>query len=308
MSKLVSIVIPVHNRAAMVERTLQSIESQTYRPIELVLVNNASTDASRSVCESFAARASRPNFIVRIEDEPRLGASVARNCGLALAQGEWVSFFDSDDIMSPTFISDAMAAAKAAGQQCQIVIGATRVVSSIGGKPRKRVSLRSLNVAEQILTGGLSTQSFVAQSDFIRSIGGWNETLPRWNDWELGIRVLLAHPQAAWLSRRAYHRILAHADSISGHSFAADASLLCKAMQAAWHDLQATNAPSSAFRALLYRQCIVQGMVEREHGNPHLVEAIAEVSQPMGAKWLRHYVAHGGRGAWRIALAMTKGL
>lgn len=306
MSKLVSIVVPVHNRAAMVEQTLQSIEAQTYRPLEVVVVNNASTDASRSVCDVFAARASGPGFVVRIYDEPRLGASLARNHGLALAQGEWVSFFDSDDIMSPGFIADAMAAASVSGPQCQIVVGATRVVNSIGGRPRKRVSLHSLNVAEQILTGGLSTQSFVAQTDFIRTIGGWDETLPRWNDWELGIRILLARPQAAWLRRRAYHRLLAHADSISGHSFAADAPLLCKAMQAAWRDLQGANASSSSRRALLYRQCIIQGMVEREHGNPHSAEAITVDSLPLAAKLLRFYVSHGGRGAWRIALAMAK--
>lgn len=308
MSGIVSVVVPVRNRAAMVERTLRSVEAQTYRPLEVVVVNNASTDASRSVCDAFADRASQADFVVRVEDEPCRGASAARNRGLALARGEWVSFFDSDDEMSPTFIGDAMAAAKADGSQCQIVIGATGIVSSVGGKARKRVPLRSLSVAEQILTGGLSTQSFVARAEFIRSVGGWDESLPRWNDWELGIRILLARPRAAWLCGKTYHRLLAHSASISGRGFAADAPLLRRAMQAARRDLQdAGNAPADARRALLYRQCIVQGMVEREHGDPRSVEAVAEeASLPGKARWLRRYVALGGRGAWRIALAMAK--
>ena len=94
---LISIIVPFHNRAAYLQRTLLSIFKQNYHPVELILIDNNSTDDSMSVCKSLISAAPFPTQITKASKQ---GASAARNEGVRLAQGEYLFFFDSDDEMS----------------------------------------------------------------------------------------------------------------------------------------------------------------------------------------------------------------
>lgn len=91
----VSVVIPVYNTADYLHDTLASITGQTLRDIEIIVVNDGSTDSSLSVAETFAASDLR----VRIVSQPNKGLSEARNTGLRLVTGDYVYFMDSDDLL-----------------------------------------------------------------------------------------------------------------------------------------------------------------------------------------------------------------
>jgi GT2 family glycosyltransferase len=90
----VSVVIPAHNRADVLPRAVQSVLAQTHEPMELVIVDDGSSDHTAEVCQSF------PDTVRYIRQE-RCGAAAARNRGIQDASGEWIAFLDSDDAWEP---------------------------------------------------------------------------------------------------------------------------------------------------------------------------------------------------------------
>jgi glycosyltransferase involved in cell wall biosynthesis len=91
---LVSVILPVYNRAGSVARSIDSVLAQSYRPLEIVVVDDGSTDGTRAVLESFGDR-------ITLLAQPHGGAYVARNLALRHARGELVAFLDSDDVWLP---------------------------------------------------------------------------------------------------------------------------------------------------------------------------------------------------------------
>lgn len=89
----VSVVVPVYNVAPYLEQCIGSVLDQTLGDLELLLVNDGSTDRSTAICDSYASQDNR----VRVTHQPNAGLSAARNAGLALASGEFVTFLDGDD-------------------------------------------------------------------------------------------------------------------------------------------------------------------------------------------------------------------
>ncbi len=98
---LVSIVLCTYNRAGLVRRAIRSVLAQRYTNWELIVIDDGSTDGSRSVLEAFSRRDER----VRVRRQRNQGLARARNAGLRLAAGEYVCFLDSDDEYRPTHIS-----------------------------------------------------------------------------------------------------------------------------------------------------------------------------------------------------------
>ena len=97
---LVSVIIPVYNAERWLARCLDSVISQSYPTIEILVISDGSTDASDAIIQDFQARDPRVRFI----RQDNLGVSAARNQGLAQAQGDWVCFVDADDYVSPHYV------------------------------------------------------------------------------------------------------------------------------------------------------------------------------------------------------------
>lgn len=97
MSKLLSIVIPVYQAENYLEKSVESVLSQTYKNFELILVDDGSTDESASICDAFATKDAR----VRVFHKKNGGQSSARNLGIRHAQGEYIGFMDNDDLIYP---------------------------------------------------------------------------------------------------------------------------------------------------------------------------------------------------------------
>ena len=94
---LLSIITPVYNVEAYLDRCVQSILSQSYRNIELILIDDGSTDGSTGLCDKWAAKDSR----VVVVHQTNAGVSAARNAGLKIAQGDYLTFVDPDDFLAP---------------------------------------------------------------------------------------------------------------------------------------------------------------------------------------------------------------
>lgn len=102
---LLSIVVPVYNVASYLTRSIESILSQTYRNLEVILVNDGSTDGSGDVCEKYARLDPR----VKLISQENQGASAARRNGVRLASGTYMGFIDPDDYIDADFYEQLMA-------------------------------------------------------------------------------------------------------------------------------------------------------------------------------------------------------
>ncbi len=285
----VSIIIPVWNRAEYLPRLFRSLATVSYEELEVVLVDNGSTDGSLGLCRSFAESAP---MVVTVLEEPRRGACYARNCGLSYCKTEWAYFFDSDDELSPSFLNEVMPGVADA----DLVVFPTN--EQVGGKVRQRRYCPSEKAAAQILSSTLNTQAMLFRTIFLREIGGWDESLGIWQDWELGIRALLHAPRVQWMGQKVYHRIYVHADSITGASMTERLTPIRHTLDVVAEELYAPRDQ----RALFFRYAIYDGLLRREGSEPlDCTLSVGWAYRVVGAL-LRHYTALGGRGAWRIAL------
>lgn len=106
MEYKISVVIPVHNTAPYLRRCIDSVLNQTLHGIEIILVDNRSTDNSPAICDEYASR----NTSIRVLHLPIADLSTARNAGLDIASAPYVGFIDSDDYIMPTMYENMLKA------------------------------------------------------------------------------------------------------------------------------------------------------------------------------------------------------
>jgi glycosyltransferase involved in cell wall biosynthesis len=309
--KKVSIVIPYYNRARFLPHTLESVAGQTYRPLEVILVDNGSTDGSTGAAEEFRCQYAAPDFEVRLIREGKRGAACARNGGLAAATGEYCYFFDSDDEMSADFVRLAVTEMERGGND---MVGCFTLMVRPDGSTTARRYVRYPTVTDQILTAQLATQSIFGRTAFFRQAGGWNERLGLWDDWELGIRLLLQRPRMGWIEDGVFHRVLLHGESMTGDALSHDVEGIAKALKEVRALLEKQPLRQRrALAALCLRSAITGGQIARE-GTAEQGRSVArcgcadEASALVRtmARWLYRYCERGGRAAWLIALTALK--
>ncbi len=99
-SKLISVIVPVYKVEKYLCRCIDSILNQTYKNLEIILVDDGSPDSCGNICDDYALRDSR----IKVVHKENGGLSSARNAGIDIAEGEYLSFIDSDDYIAPEFI------------------------------------------------------------------------------------------------------------------------------------------------------------------------------------------------------------
>lgn len=104
---LVSLIIPVYNVEKYLQKALHSVENQTFKSFEAIIVNDGSTDGSLNIINEFVERNSNFHLI----NQENAGLSAARNAGLSISKGEYIAFMDSDDYIHPDFLKSLYKAA-----------------------------------------------------------------------------------------------------------------------------------------------------------------------------------------------------
>ena len=333
----VSVIIPVRNRSGVIVRCLQSVAAQTYERVRLIVVDNGSTDDTRSRVADWMSANAGCFVETCLLDEPRSGANAARNRGLRAVTDGYVAFFDSDDEMSPDFLTQMLATLRK-DAAAQWVLARTRMIFP-DGTEQVRHGVPHPSAAHHLLSAQVSTQSFVAEANLLRAVGGWDETLTCWQDYELGFRLLRAAPRPAWCSS-VFHRIYRTPHSITGASLSENAEgieqVLCKLAKevekAVDFSLQsAPNPPETIFfssetadgastlaqcrLALWLRVHIIAGQFCAEGASSTADALLSAVGARLRrvswldrvvARLLMAYTSRGGRGAWRFAALWTR--
>ena len=229
----ISIIIPVYNRARLLERTLRSVVRQSYRPLHVILIDNGSTDNSMEMLRLFKQEQETDVFRVTVGNEAVPGATSARNRGLDYVDTEWVMFFDSDDEMRPELV-ERYADAIRRFPQTDIFYIDVEIQSVSGHSEIKRAPSPNGLIYSSIFHSFLSTQRNIVRRAVLETAGRWNPTVKAWNDWELGLRLLLVTDRLKKVKWQVPLVLIhAHGDSITGNSFSEKEGVWEQAVDAA---------------------------------------------------------------------------
>ena len=297
-----SIVVPVYNRAAIVEKTLDSIAAQTLRPLSLILVDNNSTDGSLAVLEKWANSHRSGDFNIQVLKETTPGPGAARNAGLDAVVTDWAMFFDSDDLMSPDHCARAMATAEANPQAG--VVGWDLWLPGPGGASRYRPFVTKDMVRANIFESIFSTQHYMARTQLLRRAGGWSTAGSVAEDAELGNRILMLHPVCVRMESRGETVTVVPAPESLMRGFAGTLAALEPALEAIrlqlpekqrhWIDLQYICAACGWAASDAQGQVKVKNMISRQ---PFFRRILFRM--------FYYYGRGGGRGIGRIYRLIT---
>jgi glycosyltransferase involved in cell wall biosynthesis len=194
---LVSVIIPVYNRADLIERALESVKNQVYRPLELVVVDDGSTDDSVAVIHRWKDNNAADQLKVRVFQQAHRGAPSARNHGMNKARGEFLQFLDSDDTLEPEKIASQLAAIQDANADVavsdfryQYHDAREHKVITNGGDLRSRV----------VRGWSISTPSPLIRASALGGLVSWNERLDRQQDMDFMFKVLMVANKSIYTS------------------------------------------------------------------------------------------------------------
>lgn len=200
MSPKVSVVIPTYNRADKVRKSIESVLAQTFRDIEVIVVDDGSSDeTAQTLQDAFGDR-------IRYHFQPNQGVSAARNRGIEMARGEWIAFLDSDDFWEKEKIEWQLKALDRFGSQCGACYTDVRFFNNL--EPHSMFQLSENQYRHEdamgvnndvlgllVIPGGggmvVCPSSFMASADTIRRAGGLDSGLRFQQDAEFMFRVAM---------------------------------------------------------------------------------------------------------------------
>ncbi|WP_172829647.1 glycosyltransferase family 2 protein [Microterricola viridarii] len=185
-SALVSVVMPVRDRATVISAAIESVLAQSYPDWELIVVDDGSTDSTPDVVQRYSERDPR----VHLVRGPAAGVCAARNSGIAAAEGRYIAFLDSDNVWVPELLEHSVAALETGNA---VAVYAAVEMKKESGENR---FLAIHGSRDDLLYGGnfVDLNTLVVRSEAIAEIGGFDESLRRWVDYDLAIRLFALGP------------------------------------------------------------------------------------------------------------------
>ena len=192
MNSLVSAIITTHNRQDLMVRAVKSVLSQTYKNLELIVVDDASDKRADELLKEFDLQ------YIYIPKEKSKGGNHARNTGILAAKGKYIAFLDDDDYWLPMKIEEQMAVMEE--KQCELVfcpltlekINANGIITYIHESPNP---YKTGDLSKKILYDICTTTSCIlVKKDSLIDIGLFDENLKFWQEYELTIRLAQRGP------------------------------------------------------------------------------------------------------------------
>jgi len=200
---LVSTIIPVFNRPSLVVEAIESVLSQTYRPIEIIIVDDGSTDNTLDVLYSLE----KIHPEINVFSQANAGPGVARELGRQNARGEFIQYLDSDDLLLPEKFRLQVAALNEQ-PDCSVVYGKTE--STLIGEPLKGLAMRKTGTKyvsmfpEFLRDRWWGTSTPLYRTSVLNTAGPWMDTLNE-EDWEYDCRVASLGGKLAYVDEFVSH-------------------------------------------------------------------------------------------------------
>lgn len=173
----VSVVVPCFNAEGTIAETIESVLAQTWRPIEIIVIDDGSSDGSAGVLRGFGDR-------IRVEFGPNRGASDARNRGTALATGAYIQYLDSDDLLTADAIERRVLALQASGADVAYGDWQRFETATDGSHRLGEIVARDMTEVDSPPEVACATSfwappaAILYRRRIVDDIGGWNERLP----------------------------------------------------------------------------------------------------------------------------------
>ena len=283
---MVSIVIPCYNAGAWIGECIQSALDQTWNDIEIIVVDDGSTDQSRGVIASFGDR-------IRHEFGPNRGGASARNRGLELARGEWIQFLDADDVLLPDCIEGKLQMTRDPGVVacCGIeFMDFTARDGELGGPSCWLLDEHDIDTL--LASGGPQTAAPLHRRADLDSVGGFRVGLPCAQDLDLHLRLAATRGLRFMSNGRIGVRIRPHYASVSRtagrrmHYWIAESLLHCTGLLAGRGCLTAEQRVAVAQRvARLARKVSLMGGLKE-------ATALADGARRLSPRWHEHAYRH----------------
>jgi glycosyltransferase involved in cell wall biosynthesis len=182
----VSVIIPTYNREKYIERAIRSVQAQDFPNIEIIVVDDGSTDNTSQVVKKIATVDSRISLVVH---EKSKGAQVARNTGIRNAKGERIAFLDSDDEWLPGSLSKRLCAVEK--QKADVVYSACLSVKypDTDLKPFYVPPLSGMVYREMLRRPGPMFQSLLVKKSALEKIGYLDESIVSYQEWDTAIQL-----------------------------------------------------------------------------------------------------------------------
>jgi len=187
MAPLVSVIIPTYNRAAYLQKALQSVKEQTYQSLEIIVIDDGSTDDTRIMLEGYEVQ-------LRYFYQENKGISGARNTGIRNANGEYVAFLDSDDYWVPEKTAQQVELFK---QHPEYGLVASRCASiRLDGSYRERNRPgKSGWILEDLFKANfIRTSAAMVKKECFKGIGLFDEELKECEEYDLWLRIAAQYP------------------------------------------------------------------------------------------------------------------
>lgn len=211
---LVSVIIPTRNRPDFIWFTLESVLHQTYKDIEILLVDDHSDPEYICYLEDLISKYKSTNRIFLFQNEGA-GGCAARNTGIRHSKGQYIQFFDDDDLMLPEHIEKKVMTIKEGGYDysaCNYNFFNTNNPDVI--VDRKIISSIYHVAAVHILSKSLPTPCFMCTRDTIYKIGFWNESIKKLQDFSYFHRLFLFECKGVYLEDELFS-VRVHGNSIT---------------------------------------------------------------------------------------------
>jgi glycosyltransferase involved in cell wall biosynthesis len=179
---LISVIVPCYNQGIYLKETIQSALASTYRPLEIIIINDGSTDDSLEIVRFLEAQ--HPE--VRVLDQANAGVTKARNSGIAAAQGEYILPLDGDDLISATYIEKGIAILSARPAVKVVYCQAEKFSDS----SRKLWKLKPFSLQQLAKDNMIFVSALFRKADAL-GVGGFSEDMQLGReDWEFWIKLL----------------------------------------------------------------------------------------------------------------------
>jgi glycosyltransferase involved in cell wall biosynthesis len=213
----VSVIIPTYNRAHILMEALDSVWAQTYRPVELLVIDDGSVDDTALVVAAWQqAHPGNSGFELRYFRQANSGAPAARNLGLIQSQGEYIQFLDSDDILYPTMLTQVVKAFEAT--DCEFVhTGYNKICHECGGTLFSYVPGPETEALVAYMYDRLhgNTISISRRRVLAQEIGPWNEALAIDQDGDYMVRTILRAPRMTVIQERLWSYLVRRGSKIN---------------------------------------------------------------------------------------------
>ncbi|KAA0988872.1 glycosyltransferase family 2 protein [Dyadobacter aurulentus] len=193
MNELVSIIIPTYNRRDRLHKSLLTVINQDYSPIEIIVVDDGSTDHTEEMVADLIKTDQKLPQILFYYKIKNSGAPTARNFGFQKARGKFVIFFDSDDLMIKERVRKQVSILESTQSDC---CACGYYINEIGGKTYLP-PVSSINMMKDYIKKKLkgSTQSWIYKRSLVEAVGGYDPTMRCYQDSDLTFRILLTNPK-----------------------------------------------------------------------------------------------------------------